>query len=44
MAIPESYEAFEEGSVVMDFLMSISGIMIIAPSAGFNGVVYGMKK
>lgn len=32
IAIPESYGAFQEGSVLMDFLMKIAGIRPILPS------------
>ncbi len=44
IAVPESYEAMKQGSVLMDFLMDISGIRIMMPACDFNGIVYGVKR
>lgn len=44
IAVPESYEAFEDGSVLMDFLMNIAGFKILIPSGGAVGVLFGIKQ
>jgi hypothetical protein len=42
--IPESFEAIKSGSVIMEFMMNVSGVHVIAPSYDFEGLVCGLKK
>ena len=44
IAVPESYKGMKSGSVVMDLLMSISGIQLILPTYDSAGLVYGVKR
>jgi len=42
MAVPESYEAMRDGTVLMDFIMGLSGFRIMVPLYDFAGI--GVKK
>ncbi len=44
IAVPESYEAMKQGTVLMDFLMDICGVRIMVPAYDFRGVIYGVKR
>ncbi len=44
IAAPESYEAFEDGPVIMDFLMNICSIKILTPLRVSQPLIYGVKK
>ncbi|MBQ7701602.1 MAG: hypothetical protein IJT54_04280, partial [Candidatus Methanomethylophilaceae archaeon] len=44
IALPESYEKLRSGSVIMDFLMEISGVRLMLPFYDSAGAMIGQKK
>ncbi len=44
IAMPESYEKLRSGSVIMDFLMEISGVRLMLPFYDSAGAMIGQKK
>ena len=44
ITVPESYVNMKSGSVVMDFLMGISGVRTMLPFYESNGAMFGVKR